>query len=269
VLVTTPLWYAGFNVIPLAMGERSDKTPIKHIALILILSIGVVMVFYVLLILSASMALPRSDLLAIDLPAAGAFQAVLGSILMKKLVLCAGLLGLLTSWNAQFFAGTRALYALGRARLLPYTLAKVGRVSGTPTVAIAVLMTLSMIAASLGVGAISRMVNTGGLCFALLFIMVSIELIRLRRLFPHINAPYRVKYGKVVATVAAVCSIFLVIICIWQTRPTDSYYLSVEWLVFVSWVAIGIAVWRINKHSRQSIPEDHRKRIMLNDTEAV
>lgn len=265
VLITTPLWYAGFNVIPMAMGERSDDTPVHHIAVALLLSIAAVMVFYILLILSASMSLPRSSLLAIDLPAAGAFEAVLGWPVMKTIVLCAGLLGLLTSWNAQFFAGTRALFALGRARLLPHFLATVSRKHGTPVAAIVTLASLSMLAALLGVGAIGRIVNTGGMCLAFLFIMVSLGLIRLRNALPHIRRPYRVYRGTTVATIAGLSATIMLLIAIWETRPQDSAFVTVEWLVILGWAVLGIITWSTGRQSRHEISEDDRKRIILGD----
>lgn len=268
VLMTTPLWYAGFNVIPLAMGERADNTPISHIALTLLLSIAAVMAFYVLLILSASMSLPRAELLAIDLPAADAFQAVLGSTLMKKIVLFAGLLGLVTSWNAQFFAGARALFALGRARLLPKFLAKVSDSHGTPVLAIVALGGCSMLAALMGVGAITRIVNTGGICFSLLFLMVSIELLRLRHAMPDIECPYRVRHGTLVAVVAGLSSTIMIFTSVWETRPKGPNLISAEWLVIFGWIVLGVIIWFATRGSRESITENYRKQVILDEDPA-
>lgn len=268
VMMTTPLWYAGFNVIPLAMGERADNTSVSNIALTLLLSIAAVMAFYVLLILSASMSLPRGELLANDLPAADAFQAVLGSTLMKKIVLVAGLLGLITSWNAQFFAGARALFALGRARLLPGFLAKVSGSHGTPVYAICALGVCSMLAALMGVGAITRIVNTGGICFSALFMMASIELLRLRHAMPGIECPYRAPYGTLVALMAGLSSTIMILTSVWETRPKGRNLFSVEWLIILGWMALGAIIWFATRRSRESISENYRKQVILDEDPA-
>ncbi|MGC7991049.1 hypothetical protein ACP3WY_25680, partial [Salmonella enterica] len=68
-----------------------------------------------------------------ELPVAQAFRVAFRSGLIADLVLIGGLLGLIAVWNALFFAATRALYALGRSRLLHPALGEIGGRGGAPT----------------------------------------------------------------------------------------------------------------------------------------
>ena len=82
---------------------------------------------------TAAMSLPRDELLQLDLPVAASLEAAFDSVLLVKLVLFAGLCGLITTWNALFFASTRLVFAMGRGRMLPETFAKVHPRYGSPS----------------------------------------------------------------------------------------------------------------------------------------
>ncbi|MEM8661004.1 MAG: APC family permease, partial [Pseudomonadota bacterium] len=107
VLVTAPFFFSGFDVVPQAMGERAEKASLKSVPTVLILSVLAAGVFYMMVILAAGIAMPREALLDSDLPMADAIAAALGSSLGGKIVLFAGLLGLITSWNSFTYGGAR------------------------------------------------------------------------------------------------------------------------------------------------------------------
>ena len=132
VFVAAPFWLGGFSVIPQVMEERAPGTSSRLAARMIVLSIALAAAFYALVILSAAMTTPWRDLLDLELPAAGAFQIAVDSPVMAKVVLGVALLGLITTWNAVFIAGSRVLFALGRARLLPAWFSRVHPVHGTP-----------------------------------------------------------------------------------------------------------------------------------------
>ena len=79
VLVTTPFWYAGFNVLPQALAEKSHTVGSRSVRLAMLTSIAAAGIFYIAVILAGAAVLPRSELLAQSMPAAGAFQAAFAS----------------------------------------------------------------------------------------------------------------------------------------------------------------------------------------------
>ena len=110
--------YVGFDTIPQAAEERLDNSPLHRLGLYVILAIIGSTVFYVAIILGAGMTAPWRSIVGEDLPTAAAFSSAFESQLLVRLVLMAGLIGLLTSWNGFFLAGSRVLFSLGRGRII-------------------------------------------------------------------------------------------------------------------------------------------------------
>ncbi len=265
VFMTTPLWYAGFNIIPQAMGERAPDVPLRKVVFAMLLAIAAVTVFYTLLILATSMTMPRPELLRLELPAAGAFEAAFDSRLMSRIVLVGGLLGLVTSWNVVFFGGARALFALSRARLVSPYFAGVHPRYGTPYPALVAIGLASAATAFLGVGAIGRLANIGGMCFAILFLTVSLALIRLRRDRPHVVRPFKVWGGMFIASFVAIAASGMLLLSIWESRPRDGALLSVEWSLLFGWGVAGLILWFPLKNIRDGISDADRKHLILGE----
>jgi len=138
VFATAPVWYAGFNVIPQVMEEKASNTSWKTVGRIFAISIAAAALFYCLLILSASMAVPWRVLLDRELPAAAAFEVAFHSRFAANMVLATALLGLLGTWNAVFIAASHILFCLGRAQIIHPIFASLHPVlHRTPTTAIA------------------------------------------------------------------------------------------------------------------------------------
>ena len=113
VFATAPFWFVGFDTIPQAAEERNAKLPVRWLGLALVLAIVGSSMFYVVVMLGAAMATPWETIVDADLPTAAAFSAAFESQVLVKLVLIAGVIGLLTSWNGFFLAGSRVLFSLG------------------------------------------------------------------------------------------------------------------------------------------------------------
>ncbi len=266
VLITTPLWYAGFNVVPQAMGERAKDLPVKETARAMVLGIAGAMLFYVLVILAAAMILPRDVLLAADLPAASAIDASLHSPVLGKVVLWAMLGGLLTSWNAALFAGARALLSLGRARLMPPAFATVGVRFASPYVGLLSIAAASMLMALPGRARIDLLANTAGIGFVALYAFACVTALRLRFTLPNASRPYLAPCGPWVPVVACVSSGIMLAIAVWTTRTADDGVVSGEWLILAGWSVLGILAWLAMRRQRESVGAETRRQRLLEDT---
>ena len=120
------------------------------------------------------------------------------------MVLCAGLIGLLTSWNGFFLAATRVLFSLGRARIIDHRFGEIHSRYGTPIRATLFAGLVTAAAACLGRGALLAFVNVGSFCISVAFVGVALSLLRLREIAPELERPYRLPAGKLVAGCAAV-----------------------------------------------------------------
>lgn len=267
VLATTPFWFAGFDTIPQAMGELEERAGLKVVARVIVLAIALAIVYYCLVILSTAMSLPRERLLALDLPVAGAFETAFGSAALGKLVLFAGLCGLITTWNAILFAATRLLFALGRGRMIPARFGAVHPSYGTPHVAILFVALLGGVGALFGRNAIVPIVNAGAICLALVFFAVVIGVIKLRRVAPARERPYRLPGGNAALTAAALLAFGLLLVSVSEPwRASEGFPL--EWSLLLGWGAAGVVFWFLARGTRESVTEEQRRRLIL-DPEAA
>ena len=195
VLATVPFWFVGFDTIPQAAEERHGQLPARRLSQCILLSITGSMIFYIAVIASAAMVTPWKDIVDSPLPTARAFESAFESRVWVNLVLAVGLTGLLTSWNGFFLAGTRVLFALGRAHIIHPSFGRTHAKFGTPTTAIVFSGGVTFLSAALGKGAVTVFSSAGSLGIVIAFVGVAVSLIKLRHAFPDLDRPYRVPGG--------------------------------------------------------------------------
>lgn len=262
VFVMTPFFFAGFNVMPQAIGETSPDVSPRTVSALILLSIVGALIFYVLVILASAMTLPREQLLGLDLPAAGAFTTAFDSVVLGNVVLLAGLLGLITTWNAVFFAGVRVLMALSRSGALPAGLGAIHPQHGTPGRAVWLVAIVGTGLMLLGRGAITLIVNTVGICFALMFFTVAAALIYLRVREPDRERPYRAPGGFILPLIAAFSAVGMIAISLWEHLRTAVGF-PPEWIVLVAWGLLGLVFWFASLPHRRRMGRAEQARVLL------
>jgi amino acid transporter len=225
VLATTPFWFSGFDVIPQAM--------------------------------------PRADLLALELPAAGAFEAAFDSPLFGKIVLFAGLLGIITTWNATFFAGTRVVFALGQGRIIPPAYGAVHPRHQSPARAVSFVGCAGSLMAFLGRNAIIPLVNASAACLAVVFFFICVGVIRLRRTHPRVPRPYRVPGGAAIPTMAVLASLAVAFLALYEPFLSAEGRFPTEWSFFIIWSVLGALFWRSARRIRNQLGEAERRKLIL------
>ena len=73
---------------------------------------------YIILIFSTGLLGNRTSLYSAELATAEAFKLALNAPWLVNLILVSALIGLVTSWNGFFFAGSRVIFALGRGKII-------------------------------------------------------------------------------------------------------------------------------------------------------
>jgi len=262
VFVSVPLWFVGFDVIPQVAEEAQAGITPRKLAQLILASVGWATLFYVSMILAASAVTPWRGLVGEALPTATAFERAFASRALTDLVLWAALAGLFTSWNGFFVAGTRVLFALGRARLISPRLAAIHARHGTPHVAVWAVGAVTALSCFLGEKAMLNFVNISSICLALAFLGVSLSAARLRRSAPDMPRPYRMPGRLGVPIVAALGSLLIVAALIAPFSPARLRW-PVEWLLFGGWCVLGAVLWRLGATMREAIPEAERARLIL------
>ena len=269
IFITTPVWFAGFNVIPQVMEEKAEGAPLRIIGRVIVLAIGGAMIFYLLVILSASMSTPWQRLLDFDLPAAGAFEAAFKSQLLAKAVLFAALCGIITTWNTVFISASRVIFALGRGRIIPPIFGKVHPKSGAPSNSVLLVGVLAFLGIFWGRNAIVPIINVGASCFALAFLLTCLGVIKLRRTRPDLHRPYRIPGGIVTAAIGFLIALFMFILSLYQPYTNSKGSFPLEWAVILGWTAIGALFWISARKIRNQVSESERRKLILGENASL
>ena len=220
--------------------------------------------FYITVILGAGMSTPWAGIVDAALPTAAAFESAFGSRLMVNVVLTAGVIGLLTSWNGFFLAGSRVLFALGRGRIIDARFGRTHPRYATPATAVMLAGVVTFVAACRGRGAMIAFVDVGSFCIALAFLGVALSLLRLRRDYPDLERPYRMPGGRGLASVAAGGSLFILLVMLWPGSPGMLVW-PLEWMILGALSLLGLWFWRAGRRYRDGVGEDERAELILED----
>jgi amino acid transporter len=235
VLVMVPFMFVGFDVIP-QLAEELD-IPFSEIGRMLMISIVMAVLWYVLIIGAVSMGLSGSDRAASDLPTADATAAIFGGSWPARLLVVAGIGGILTSWNAFLIGGSRAIYALARAGQLPRSLGVLHPRFNTPHNAILLIGALSVMAPFFGRPALVWLVDAGGLGIVIAYAFVAWSFLVLRRREPEMPRPYTVRNWRLIGSAALVLS--LGIAMLYLPGSPAALVWPYEWLIVIAWVLLG------------------------------
>jgi APA family basic amino acid/polyamine antiporter len=268
VLAGIPFWFAGFDTIPQAMEEVEEGAKLKLLPRVIAMSIGFALVFYCLVILAASVSAPRPEVLAAELPAAAAIDAAFDSPWLGRIVLIAGLCGLITTWNALFFASTRIMFALARARMMPSRFARVHERHGSPGAAVVLVGVLGGIGTLFGRNAILVIVSGGAITVALVFLLVVLGVIKLRSTRPSQPRPYTVPGGKPFLYMSAVLGVGLLASSIYETFLAAGGGVPPEWIVLGAWAVLGLLFFQMAAPMRANVSESEMRWLILSDEEA-
>ncbi|MFQ8432958.1 APC family permease [Amaricoccus sp. W119] len=239
VVIMTPFMFVGFDVIPQAAEEIN--LPPKQIGGILILSVVMAVAWYIGVVLAVALALSAEESAASSLPTADAMTAVFGGGWAGKLLVLAGIGGIITSWNAFLIGGSRAVYAMAHAKMLPAFLGKLHPKYNTPVNAILMVGALSIIAPLFGRQALVWLVDAGGLGIVVAYATVAASFLVLRRREPEMPRPFRVAYGEAVGWGALVLACGIVLL--YMPGSPAALIWPYEWAIAGGWALLGLGFY--------------------------
>lgn len=258
VIIMVPFMFVGFDVIPQA-AEEIDL-PFREIGRVLMVSVILAVFWYALIILGTSLMLTPDALADSDLAVPDAMQAVFQAPWAGKLMVLAGIAGILTSWNAFYVGGSRALYALAHCGMLPAFLGKLHPRHRTPVNAILLIGILSSLAPLLGRSAMVWLVVAGGLGIVVAYLFVSLSFVILRRREPELERPFRVRQPRLVGWLAILLSLALIGL---YMPGSPSALKPIEWALFVGWTVLGLGLygWSRKRYGTQFTERQMRREL--------
>ncbi len=265
ILVLTPFFFVGFDVIPQAAGEIN--IPFKKVGRVMLASIFFAVAWNILIIWAVSYAMTSTQIANSNLTTADAMKIVFGnSQVAANILIIGGLAGIVSSWNSFLMAGSRAIQAMAESKMLPSFFAKVNKKHKTPANAIFFIGLISSLAPLLGRKALLWIANAGGISVVVAYFIVSLSFLVLRKNEPNMVRKYKVKNGKLVGTIAVVMS--GIVFSLYLIPSLPSFLVFEEWLIVGSWILLGVGmytycrVWELDKQRVVKMPR--RKVIVAN-----
>ncbi len=166
-LAVVPYFLTGFETIPKCAEEATEGFQTRHFGRIMLLALLAGTLFYVVVIAVVAMLYPWKELSGKDFATAFAFQKAFGWEWLVQLMLLGAALSLVKVFNGMFLGATRLLYAMGRRGLLATSLGNVHPHRQTPTVAIGLVSTITLLAVFLGRAVLDPITQVGSLAGAL------------------------------------------------------------------------------------------------------
>ena len=262
VFATVPFWLVGFDTIPQGAEEAKDTVSPRTIGILILISIVAAVLFYILLIYSTSMISSRAALQETDLYTAKAFEQAFQSKLLVNGILIAILIGLLTSWNGFFLAGSRVLFAMGRGRIIAPAFGESHGRFKTPHNAVLFCGFITLCSSLLGRGAMIAFVDVGSLCIAAAFLGVSFSYLKLKKSFPEQHRPYRAPGGVWTGYIAAAGS-FLILLAITLPGSPAALKWPLEWAILFTLCVLGVILWFASRTSRAKTTTKERDYLIL------
>ena len=242
VAIMTPFFLFGFDVIPQAAEEIN--VPLKKLGKLMIASIGLAVVFYAMVVVAIGYVMSPAEIANsmndTGMVTADALAKAFNNQAMTKVLVIGGLCGIVTTWNSFLIGGSRLLFSMSKAHMLPGKFSKLHHEYNTPYVAILFLGLLSIIAPLFGRVMLVWIVDAANFACCLAYCMVAASFLRLRKTMPNLERPYRVRHGKAIGVLATVMAGFMALMYL---IPTTSCALTwQEWIIVGGWALIGVAL---------------------------
>lgn len=248
VAVIAPFFLMGFDVIPQAAEEIN--VPLKKLGKLLILSIVLAVSFYALVVFAVGYAMPRDEINAsvgaASLVTADAMARVFGSKAMAKVLIIGGMCGIVTSWNSFLIGGSRAVFSMGEAYMIPHVFAKLHKKHKTPVNALLLVGGLSVVAPFFGRAMLVWIADAASFACCIAYCIVSISFLVLRKKEPQMPRPYKIRKYRLIGALASILSGFLVLL--YLIPGSGSALTKEEWVICGGWILLGVIFALVCKH---------------------
>ncbi|MBD5420931.1 MAG: APC family permease [Bacteroides sp.] len=240
VAITTPFFLFGFDIIPQAAEEIN--MPLKKLGHMMLLSIALAVVFYAMIVLAIGYVMTADQISAsmsdTGMVTADAIAIAFNNEAMTKVLIIGGLCGIVTTWNSFLIGGSRVIYSMSKACMLPQVFSSLHTKYNTPWVAILFLGGLSMVAPLFGRVMLIWIVDSANFACCLAYCIVALSFLRLRKSKPDMARPFKVKNGGFIGTLAVLMSGFMALL--YMIPGTNCSLNWQEWIIVGGWALLGL-----------------------------
>ena len=263
VMLMVPGFLSGFNAIPTAVEETNVKP--KTVGKLVLATVWGSVIFYVLIIVGLSLSMPAELRGGDGLVVVEAVKVLFnGNKIATLFVTFASLMGMLTTWNASYIAGSRFLFGMSRAKMMPAAFGNLHPKYGTPKNALLFMFILGTIAPFVGANQeiYVAMVDVSSFGLVITWLIVALTFVKLRKNMPDIARPYKVPAGNFIGwltVIYCICYLFL------YTPWGPSGLTNLEWVIVAIVIVAGIIVYFTYNRRGGNIPDEERKKLFLGE----
>ena len=230
----------GFQAIPQAIEERSGRTNLRTIGIVIVVSIAAAAAFYCLVVLAASVATPWQSLVTAPLPMIAAAATLPYGDTVVVVLLIATAVSLIKAWNGVFMMAVRLTVAMARAGYVPAVFARLHPRHRSPAAALVLIAALNIAGIFIGKAAIEPITDMCAMVLTLTYVMCCLTVLRLRRRSG--AAPFPLPGGSAFAWIGLAGSITMAVVA-FLAPYAQRDGLPLEWELLGVWGLIGVAVW--------------------------
>jgi APA family basic amino acid/polyamine antiporter len=248
IFANTAFFLNGFQAIPQAIEEGAVGVTSTSIAKIMMLSVAVAALFYCVVVLCTSIAVPWRTLAGSSLATATAVDNVLPDRLLARVVLLAAALSLLKTWNAIALMAARILMSQARFALVPQSFGRIHPRFSTPSTAVLFVGLCSLGGVFLGRGAIVPLVNMASICLAFTFVLACVELLMLRRQETSQAPGFRVPGGRAPILIGVFATVGMSLVALFEPLSRTAGAIPLEWMLMIGWGGLGMLLhvaWKL------------------------
>lgn len=240
VAIMTPFFLFGFDIIPQAAEEIN--VPLKRLGRLMVLSIALAVVFYAMIVVAIGLVMSpdqiMSSMASTGMVTADAIAVAFSNQAMTKVLIIGGLCGIVTTWNSFLIGGSRVLYSMSKARMLPNMFSRLHPKYNTPYVAILFLGAISVVTTLFGRVMLVWIVDAANFACCLAYCLVALSFLVLRKKQPDMPRPFRVKNGTLIGVLATIMAGFMAIMYI--IPGTNCSLIWQEWIIVGGWTIMGL-----------------------------
>lgn len=240
VAIMTPFFLFGFDIIPQAAEEIN--VPLKRLGRLMILSISLAVVFYAMVVVAIGFLMNPAQIQdsmdSTGMVTADAIAVAFSNVAMTKVLIIGGLCGIVTTWNSFLIGGSRVLFSMSKARMLPSIFSRLHYKYNTPYIAILFLGAISIIAPFFGRVMLVWIVDAANFACCVAYGLVALSFIVLRKTKPNMLRPFRVKNGLLIGILATIMAGFMAVMYV--IPGTNCSLIWQEWVIVGGWILIGL-----------------------------
>lgn len=238
ILQIVPYYLSGFESIGKCAEEASPRFRPRGFLRALLAAMLVAAGFYCIIVLAVSYAYPWRQLIQQPFATAFALQNAVHSTWIVNLVLLAALFSLIKTFNGNFLAASRMLFALGRTQMAPGQLAQVHPENRTPTGAIWATGILTAAGVCLGSAILVPITDVGALAAACGWLATCAAYFYIAT----------AKRQRLLAIIGAMVAFALIAMKLLWFVP--GHFTGVEWIAFGLWISAGLFIRRQAKKTK-------------------